>query len=115
MREGQNVKRSTGKWRNLAVTIYDAAGAPLDVSAASAATYSVRDGPGGALLFASKTLGAGITIATSVVTIVVTGNDTANARPKDYYHSLSLVISGVEDEVMTGRFRLSKSISGTGA
>lgn len=115
-RLGQNVELYTGDDRTLNVTIYDVNGAALDVSTASAATYTVRDAPGGALLFAAKTLGAGITIATSVVSIVIASANTLAARgDRDYSHELELVLSGKKVTAMTGRFRLRKSMAGAGS
>jgi hypothetical protein len=114
----------TGDDRDLSVTVYTThtGTTPKDLTGATA-TYSVRDKPGGTLLFTPKTVGAGISntnFATGIVYISIDSADTIDSKVsggyrQDFYHELEVVLSGEVATAMKGRFRLNKSVSGAGA
>lgn len=128
-RERQNVELYTGDDRNFHVTIYDSetGTTPKNLTGANA-TYSVRDKPGGALLFAAKTItpGPGITLSGTptdgTLTIRINSSDTSGVAlagqggyRQDFYHELEITIGGIITTAFVGRFRLNKSVSGAGA
>ena len=58
-----------------AISVVDADGVAVTISAATAVEFYVLDAPGGTRLL-SKTLGSGITVATSIMTVTIADTDT---------------------------------------
>lgn len=118
----QNTELWTGDDIQIPFVIIDEYGRPRDITGA-AFTYSVRDKPGGTLLFTpAKTVGSGITIdiaASGTGHIVVDSADTAAVsiigEHQDFYQELEMVLASRTYTCWTGRFRLHKSVSGAGA
>lgn len=118
----QNTEVWTGDDVRIPFQIVDEYGAPEDLTAYTAFAYSVRDKPGGTLLFAAKSLGGGITVvsaAAGTLYVDLASVDTASAvitgERQDYIHELEGIEAGKVRTLATGRFRLHKSVSGVGA
>lgn len=116
---GQNIELYTGDDLDLRVTVTDENDAALDITSATA-TYTVKDAPGGASLFTPKTVGSGIALTTpasGILTISIASANTRYARgDRDYFHELEIVLAnGKTYTAFNGRFRLRRSIAGTGA
>ena len=85
----QNFSLHSGDSKSVTVNIVNAAGVAVDVSTASAVVYKVAASPGSEALV-SKSLGSGISVAGSTVTITFAPADTATLAGGVYYHELEI-------------------------
>jgi hypothetical protein len=84
----QNYSITSGDVGIVTVNIVDENGAAEDVSTALAVVYTLFEAAGGAVV-ASKSLGAGVAVAGAVVTVTLTGADTADVAGM-LYHELQV-------------------------
>lgn len=80
----------SGDTKTLTIAIRDEAGAAADVSLATAIAYGVFKSDGTAVM--SKALGTGISVATSIVTVLLDPEDTAG-QAGTYMHELQITMS----------------------
>ena len=85
----QTFSMQGGDSKTIEVTLVDAAGVPVDVTGATI-TYRIAAAPHNTALVTKTTGGNGVTIAASVVTIVLAPDDTADLNGV-YHHELEVV------------------------
>lgn len=85
----QNYSMTSGDSKTITVNVVDAAGTAVDVSTATAVRYAIATSAAAVTPSVSKTLGAGITVAGSVVTVTLAAADTALLAGV-YYHELEI-------------------------
>jgi hypothetical protein len=105
----QNFSMVSGDNRSLAITIRDPAGALVDVSGASAIAWQLAASPHGVALV-SKSLGDGISVVTSVVTVTLDAADTADLDDGLYHHELEIVHGGGTSTVLAGQVAIARDI-----
>lgn len=71
------------------VAITDEAGGAVDISTAQSIQYGIYEQSG--LVRLTKTLGAGITVATNIATIELLPTDTADLLGGSYHHELEII------------------------
>lgn len=79
--------------------IYNSAGATIDFTGASSATYRVTTAIGGGSTLFSKTIGAGISTPSTSFTVTLTDTDTDIAAG-EYWHECKIVVSGFTYQVL---------------
>jgi hypothetical protein len=95
----------TGDSFGFTIAIQNAAGANVDVSTATSVIYGIFDKFGTSKL--TKTLGAGISVAAHIVTVVIADDDTDDFDPGTYIHELQIVtLAGTTHTVMQGNILL---------
>lgn len=89
------------------ITVKNSDGTAKDVSAATAIKYTVKDRYGGTAKL-SYTLGTGISVATSVISIVV---DTSALLAQTYVYDCEVTLPGTVITVQKGDFILESDVS----
>lgn len=116
----QDFEMHSGNDRDLVVTVTDAAGAVVDISAASAIRWSVsqldESGtiplPKSETALLAKTLGGGITITNGplgIFTVALPKADTESLRGS-YYHEAEIVLSAKESTIMFGKLAIYRNL-----
>jgi hypothetical protein len=116
MKINQNFTLVSGDTRTLAYAIADAAGQPYDLSALTAAKWGMarlrEDGSFAGSALASKTLGAGITVADAAagtLEVALLPADT-EALAGAYYHELELSFGAVVYTAAIGRATIQRDL-----
>lgn len=100
-----------GDDRNFVWDVVDEHGAAVDVSAATAIAFTVRDGYGGTSRI-SKSLSGGITVSTSRITVDVDAADSSSlAASSRYVYDLQVTLSGAVVTVARGPFVIVAGVS----
>ena len=94
----------SGDSKTLTIAIRDEAGDPVDVSTATSIIYAIVKTDGTRV--ATKTLGAGVTVATSTVTVTLVPADTAGLAGT-YGHELEItLLSGAGSTALHGEMAI---------
>lgn len=104
----QDVTVYQGEDESIQFTITDSAGAAVDLTGATVTWACNKDGPGSAAAL-TKTDSAGITIATSVLTVSLSDTDTSGLAAGGYYHEIRAVLSGSGQVMATGTMTVLES------
>jgi len=96
----QDFEYWTGEDKILTYTIYDAAGASVDMSGACA-RWVIQDEPDSGSLIVYKTAGSGVVVSGSTVKVTLAGSHTAGcAWDGQFYTELAASDSSGNDEVL---------------
>lgn len=80
--------------------ILNSAGATIDFTGASSATYRVMSSMGGGSSLLSKTIGSGISTPGTSFTVTLSDTDTDGLTAGQYWHECKVVVSGFTYQVL---------------
>lgn len=81
-----------GDSRDLTINITDEAGVPVDVSTAPDITYSIFD-VSNPVALVTKTIGDGVVVVTSTITVTLDAADTELLGPAAYVHEMQIIMA----------------------
>lgn len=119
---GQNTELWTGDDVRIPFLIETEDGAPDNLSLYTAFSYVVKEKPGGTALITRTLAGGAVVVdnaAQGSLHVTLLSTDTATmgviGEHQDFVHELEGTRSGLIKTLMTGRFRLHKSVANVGA
>lgn len=105
----QNFSMKSGDSKVLAIAIANSAGTPVDVSTAAAISWKLAATPYGTALL-TKTLGSGITVSTSTVSVTLTAANTQDLEGV-YYQEMQITdASGNVSTVLSGQIAIGRDL-----
>lgn len=107
----QNYSMISGDSKSIDISLVDNDGAAVDVSTAGTATYKIASGPNAdSVVYVTKSLVSGITVATSTVTVALVPSDTENLSGA-YYHELLIVdAEGKQFRPIQGKVTITRNL-----
>lgn len=107
----QDFELFQGTKLTVTIPITDENGDPVSgLSGASAIAWQAW-APGGTSAAISKSLGSGITVNSTAITLTLDAADTTSLTPREYQHEGRITISSAPDVSFIGEMKLFKSLT----